>query len=483
MSKAPRIVVVGGGLSGLTTAFRLLERAKAEGRAIEVTVLEKRSRVGGMAVAFDLGPHTVEHGSHGFFGSGVGYYVNSVALTRELGTRDSLYPVPGWTLVDGQNRRALIKNTRWLPRLLDTVPSILRVPWLSFTGKLRTMWAALRLYLIRARDYPKVDTVNGYTLGRSKGYDHAGALTWNMASLGLTNQFVDGDPAHDDPGLSGAIYAGKHRVLLGSKQGLSYLLPSGNLSDVLARPLAAKIEALGGKVLLHTQVDAIDREARVVEVTGPDGEARHAYDEVVVAIQPWAARELVTWREAPWQTLEPTSPVITMVVQLSGRVKASVDGRELGLSRKEWPFSVITDLSRFWPEYAADKIGDKTVFRVEIGHADLPPATLPEDQLVVEVKKGLDRLFPECAALRVESHAINFEKELLYVAWLRGQFSKKPAAADRQVADDVFLAGDWTTLGTIGMEAAVNSAYEAVNWIHARHQWPLVTFENVPLRR
>src|SRR4051812_38959827 len=99
----PRIIVVGGGLSGLTTAYRLLERAKAAGRTLDVTVIEKRERVGGMAVALTIKDdhgtdRTVEHGSHGFFGSGIGYYKNSVALTRELGTRDSLRSIPGWTL-------------------------------------------------------------------------------------------------------------------------------------------------------------------------------------------------------------------------------------------------------------------------------------------------------------------------------------------------------------------------------------------------
>lgn len=482
-ARAPRIVIIGGGLSGLTTAYRLLREAKAAGRAVDVTVLEQHDKVGGMAVAKKIGGKTVEHGSHGFFGSGVGYYVNSVALTEELGTRTSLARIPGWTLVDGKGRRALLTHASWLPRLLDTIPSILRVPWLSFWGKLRTIWAAFKLSRVRARDYNEYDEHNGYEVGRRAGYDHAGALTWNMASLGLTNQFVDGDPAHGDPGLSGAIYCGKHRVLLGSLQGLSYLLPTGDLSDVLANPLAAKIEAMGGVVRLATRAEAIHHAARTVAIEGPGGKGTLAYDELVIAIQPWLARKLVTWKAAPWQELKPTSPVITMVVQLSGRVTKSIDGRELGLSRKEWPFSVITDLSNLWPEYAHEVTGGKTVVRVEIGHADLPPGEEPREQLLAAVKAGLDRLWPECAAMTIEWAEINHERELLYVSWLRGEFRKKPTAPDREVAPDIYLAGDWTTLGTIGMEAAVISALEAVNWIHGRHAWPRISFPNVPLRR
>ena len=480
---APRIVIVGGGLSGLTTAYRLLKEAKAAGRALDVTVLEMRYRVGGMCVAFRPNGRTVEHGSHGFFGSGVGYYVNSVGLTKELGTRDTLQLIPGWTLVHGSGKRALMTHAWWLPRVLDTVPSLMRVPWLRFRSRLRLLWAAFKLYWIKAKDYPKYDAKNGYDTGLDAGYDHDGAITWNMASLGLTNQFVDADPARNDPGQSGAIFIGKHRVLLGSKQGLSYLLPTGDLTEVLAIPLHREIEAMGGRIVLDTKATSIDREGKRVHAEGPDGPVEHAYDDLVIALQPWAAAKLVTWQKAPWQELKPTSPVLMLTVQLSGRIKASVDGRELGMSRKDWPFSVITDLSRLFPEFAPEKTGDKTVLRIEIGHADLPPGEAPIEEVLVEVKKGLDRLWPECKPMTIEWHELNHERELLYVSWVRGEFSKKPDAAARQVDAHAYLAGDWTSLGTIGMESAVISAYETVNWIHGRHRWPTITFPNVPLRR
>jgi protoporphyrinogen oxidase len=479
----PRVVVIGGGLSGLTAAYRLLREAKAAGRRVDVTVLEARKSVGGMAVAFKYDGKTVEHGSHGFFGSGVGYYVNSVALTKELATRESLALIPGWTIINGDGRRALLKNSRWLPRLLDTVPGLLRVPWISLWGKLKMVWAAFKLYRVKAADYNRYDAQNGYDVGRAAGYDHAGALTWNMASLGLTNQFVNADPAHDDPGLSGAIFCGKHRVLLGSREGLSYLLPTGDLTDVLANPLAAQIEALGGTIRLETKASAIDRDARTVTIEGPAGQATLAYDDLIVAIQPWLAAKLVTWSEAAWKTLKPTTPVITMTLQLSGRIEKSIDGRELGMSRKDWPFSVITDLSRLWPEYDLTKTGGKTVLRGEIGHADLPPGEETRIKLMAAVKAGLDRLWPECKPMTIEWVEVNHERELLYVSWLRGEFQKKPAGPDREVADGVYLAGDWTTLGTIGMEAAVISGLEAVNYIHGRHAWPTLSFSNVPLRR
>ena len=83
--------------------------------------------------------------------------------------------------------------------------------------------------------------------------------------------------------------------------------------------------------------------------------------------------------------------------------------------------------------------------------------------------------------MTIEWAEVNHERELLYVSWLRGEWQKKPSQDERAIAPHRFLAGDWTSKGSIGMESAVNSAYEAVNWIHHHRGWRLLSFEDVPL--
>src|SRR5262249_182813 len=141
------VVVVGGGLSGLTSALRLCERG------FRVKVLESDAHVGGMAVAFKVDGVTVEHGSHAFFG----YYTNSVDLCRELGPFDSLLRVPGWTIGDKDGRFATLKQTPFLPTGLSVAPSILSIPWLGLCDKLRTMWASFRLMREPLSEYEKLD--------------------------------------------------------------------------------------------------------------------------------------------------------------------------------------------------------------------------------------------------------------------------------------------------------------------------------------
>ena len=98
------------------------------------------------------------------------------------------------------------------------------------------------------------------------------------------------------------------------------------------------------------------------------------------------------------------------------------------------------------------------------------------------MKEDLERLFPEVATMAVERFAIHRETEHLYTKWIRGEWAKKPMSArDRNVGRGVFLAGDWTSKGTIGMEAAANSGIEAANHVLQAEGFQPVSFRDVPL--
>ena len=54
-----RIGIIGGGLTGLTAAYRLVENEQAD-----VTVYEASDRLGGLAAGFELDGHRVEQAYH-----------------------------------------------------------------------------------------------------------------------------------------------------------------------------------------------------------------------------------------------------------------------------------------------------------------------------------------------------------------------------------------------------------------------------------
>lgn len=76
-SKMPKIVVVGAGLSGLTTAYRLHEKG------FDVAVYEAKERVGGRVFTVNIQGHLVELGGQNIYDGGEA--LNMIALIDELG--------------------------------------------------------------------------------------------------------------------------------------------------------------------------------------------------------------------------------------------------------------------------------------------------------------------------------------------------------------------------------------------------------------
>ncbi|MEM8801631.1 MAG: FAD-dependent oxidoreductase [Pseudomonadota bacterium] len=77
----PRIGIIGGGLTGLTAAYRLVENDQAD-----VTLYEASDRLGGLAAGFELDGHRVEQAYHFLYTTDE--YI--LAMVEELGLSDLL---------------------------------------------------------------------------------------------------------------------------------------------------------------------------------------------------------------------------------------------------------------------------------------------------------------------------------------------------------------------------------------------------------
>jgi oxygen-dependent protoporphyrinogen oxidase len=81
-----KAIIVGGGISGLATAYMLREKARANGVELEITLLEKEQRVGGKICSIKDDGYLCEWGPNGFLDS----KPQTLELCRQLGAADSL---------------------------------------------------------------------------------------------------------------------------------------------------------------------------------------------------------------------------------------------------------------------------------------------------------------------------------------------------------------------------------------------------------
>ena len=130
-----RLVVVGGGIAGLTAAHRAVELARERGIALELTLLEARERLGGTIATERMGGFLVEAGPDSFLSEKPW----ALALCKRLGVEDRL------TRTDDRFRKVYVWHAGRLHPLPDgfqllgptRLAPFLRSPLFSWPGKLR----------------------------------------------------------------------------------------------------------------------------------------------------------------------------------------------------------------------------------------------------------------------------------------------------------------------------------------------------------
>lgn len=122
-----KAIVIGGGISGLASAYLLREKAKAEGLELEVTLLEKEKRLGGKIWSIKADGYLCEWGPNGFLDS----KPQTLDLCDNLNIRDML-------LRSNDNaRKRFIYSNSVLHCLPENGISFFKSKLISWPGKLR----------------------------------------------------------------------------------------------------------------------------------------------------------------------------------------------------------------------------------------------------------------------------------------------------------------------------------------------------------
>lgn len=286
--EAPRrVVVLGGGITGLAAAWEATRIAEKEGRCALVTVLEGSERAGGKIRTETLGDAVVEAGPDSFITT----KPDMLELIKELGLEGDLIGTAGpptvSVLVDGRlvpmpEGMSLAAPTRLLPFALS--------PLFSAGAKLRMAFEPL----VPARRGGGDESLADFTrrrlgseaLERLVGPMLAGIYAGDPEKLSVKSTFPQLVEMEKKGGLSRALWLGGapraaakggFTTFMTLKSGLSGLI------DTLLRRLPA------GTVKLDHPAQAVRRHGGEWEVVTPHG--RFTADAVVCALPAPAAAD------------------------------------------------------------------------------------------------------------------------------------------------------------------------------------------------
>jgi protoporphyrinogen/coproporphyrinogen III oxidase len=324
-----KVVVVGGGIAGLSAAHRATELARERGLALDLTLIEARDRLGGTIASERVDGFLVEAGPDSFLSEKPW----ALALCRRLGIEDRL------VRTDDRFRRVFVWHRGRLHPLPDGFQLLAPTAMLPFatsslfslTGKLRM---ALDLVLPRGGGD---DESLGAFVRRRLGAEAlervaqplvAGIYTADPDDLSLTAtmpRFVELERTERSVilGLRRALRRAPLPGTSGARWSLFVTFAAGMEELVMA--LAARLPA--GAVALKQRVSALERTGPRWRVATSEG-GRFDADRVILATEAYATARLTRY-------LDPA--LATLVEEISYASAATVS---LGYRRTDVPHAL-----------------------------------------------------------------------------------------------------------------------------------------------
>lgn len=456
-----RVVVVGGGLAGLSAALTLADEGAT------VTLLESRGRLGGATWSFRRRGLWFDNGQHVFLRCCTAYrtFLDRIGAGGAVRLQDRLeLPVLAGGAGRASQRQpdAARAVRRWgsgaqpresdgvevawlrrngLPAPLHLAGSLLRYHHLPLADRVRLGRALAPLRRADLAD-PSLDTKTFAAFLRDHGQRTAAIeRLWDIICVPTVNL-----PAEQ---ASLALAATVFQIgLLTDATAGDIGWSRGPLADLHAAPAAAALQQAGVDVRTGVPVEGIDLDAGGVTVRAVAD--RLQADAVVVAVPPAAAAALVPGvaGASRWPDLG-TSPIVNV---------------HLVYDREVVPYEIAavvdSPLQFVFDRTAASGLGEGRGQCLAVSlSAATRWATTPSDQLVTMIERELAGLFPEARAARRLDAVVIRERAATFRGGPGTAALRPPVRTDR---NGVYLAGAWTATGwPATMEGAVRSGVSA----------------------
>jgi isorenieratene synthase len=276
------VLVVGGGVAGLSAAIELAERG------LKVTLLEASETVGGKVRGWrDAGGHSVEHGLHGWWLE----YTNFRDLLTRVGLKDNLTELIGpFTVIhrNGPVDRLTFSN---LPSPFHVFGMLRGLKSVSLRGKLSAIRAGLAIVGFDPSDeYFGLDRFDLHTWLRHAGLSSQ-ALKAVFEPTIRSNLFLPIEQTSAAAGLN-ALFRGLRR-----RESWRFSWLRGNAGDYLWRPLAEYFVRKGGDIRLRSRVTGLQlagsRVLAVVTSEASQAPTTVASDHVILALDIESCKSLI----------------------------------------------------------------------------------------------------------------------------------------------------------------------------------------------
>ncbi|MGW7364187.1 hydroxysqualene dehydroxylase HpnE [Streptomyces sp. NPDC054841] len=446
-------VVVGGGLAGVTAALQLADAG------LQVTLVENRPRLGGLAFSFRRGDLTVDNGQHVYLRCCTAYrwFLDRVDGAH-LAPLQPRLDVPVLDAAHPQGPRLGRLRRTALPVPLHLAASLATYPHLSLAERAGVGRAALALKGLDPAD-PALDGIDFATwLGRHGQSRRAVEALWDLVGVATLNATA--------PNASMGLAAMVFKTGLLSESGAADIgrahVPLGDLHDTLARKA---LDSAGVRTELRTRVSAVTRtgDGRWNVTAGAE---RLDADAVVLAVPQRETHALLPDGaiDEPDRLLDiGTAPILNVHVIYDRTVLRRPFFAALG-TPVQWVFdrTQASGLLRGGPEGPSGKGGGGR----RVGQYLALSQSAADDEIdtpVAELRERylpeLERLLPAARGAEVRDFFVTRERTATF-APTPGVGRLRPAARTR--APGLYLAGSWTATGwPATMEGAVRSGFSA----------------------
>lgn len=450
-----KVIVVGGGFAGLTAARKLLKEG------YEVEVLEKRDVLGGKWSAWqDEQGDWIETGLHVFFGA----YEEIFDLMRELNIYDRIdwkEHVLTYTLDKGERFEFRTIN---LPSPFHLLPAVFKNHYFNWVEKLSLAKALGPILFGSKRYYDEQDEVTYQDWHRSYGIADK-MLSKMFLPMTLALKFL---PPKD---IAAKIVLDVSGTFLRKNTASKIGLLKGSPEEHFTAPLTQDIIKRGGSVttglkLLKVNLKA-DESIDSLTLQTADGQAvEKKADYYVFALPIHNLKKVMpqSWlKHSYFKGLNEIGSV--PVVTLHLWTDKSVTGVDNILFSPDGHIPVYADMSQTTADY---KLPGKSRFQFVVAPAD-ELINLPDEQIVEQVWKGVQGIFPETATkAKIEkSKVVKVPRSVYWPA----PGSDKFRVPQKSPISNLALAGGYTKQRFYdSMEGAVRSGNRAADAIVAVDQ-------------